>query len=131
MEITYVIKTKIKSQIHNLELLDNIVQHIKIIQLNITFLIFKWSKVPTVALWVKDLIFSLWGCRFDPWPHSILKDLAVWQALASITDVAQIQCCCGCGIGLQLQLRFDPLPWNFHSATYEAIKRNKFFKLKN
>ena len=33
-----------------------------------------------------------------------VKDLALMQAVAEVTDVAQIWCCCGCGIGRWLQL---------------------------
>ena len=37
-----------------------------------------------------------------------VKDRTLLQAVAWITDVAQIRCCCGCGVGRQLQLQFDP-----------------------
>ena len=35
-----------------------------------------WSEitdwdVPIVTQWVKDPTLSLWGCRFNPWPHSV------------------------------------------------------------
>ena len=33
-----------------------------------------------------------------------VKDLALLQAAAYVTDAAQIHCCCGCGVGLQQQL---------------------------
>ena len=33
-----------------------------------------------------------------------VKDLALLQVAAQVTDAAQIQCCCGYGVGLQLQL---------------------------
>ena len=33
-----------------------------------------------------------------------VKDLALLQAVAEVTDMAWIQCCCSCGIGLQPQL---------------------------
>ena len=34
-----------------------------------------------------------------------VKDLALPQAVAQVTDVAQVWCCCACGIGLQLQVQ--------------------------
>ena len=37
-----------------------------------------------------------------------VKDPALPQAVAEVTDVARIWHCSGCGIGLQLQLQFDP-----------------------
>ena len=37
-----------------------------------------------------------------------VKDAALWQAAAQISDVALIWCCCGCGVGQQLQLRLVP-----------------------
>ena len=37
-----------------------------------------------------------------------VKDPELLQAVAQVTDVAQIWCCCGCGISRQLQLRFNP-----------------------
>ena len=50
-----------------------------------------------MAQWVKDILFSLWGCRFDPWPCSVGYGSSV--AVSCVASVAtQIQCCCGCGI---------------------------------
>ena len=37
-----------------------------------------------------------------------VKDLTLLQAMAWVTDGAQIPCCCDCGIGLQLQFWLDP-----------------------
>ena len=31
----------------------------------------KKSQVPVLAQQVKNLILSLYGCRFDPWPHTV------------------------------------------------------------
>ena len=53
-------------------------------------------------MWVRSLaLLSEW-----------VRDLALLQAAAKVTDAAWIWHCCG--IGLQLQLRFDPYPRNFH-----------------
>ena len=41
-----------------------------------------------------------------PGPAQWVKDLALLQAAAQVTDVARIPC--GCGVGWQLQLRFHP-----------------------
>ena len=43
-----------------------------------------------------------------------VKDPALPQASAQVTDVAWIWHWCGCGIGRQLQLQFNPQPGNFH-----------------
>ena len=43
-----------------------------------------------------------------------IKDPALLQAAAEVTDVAQMGCCHGCGIGQELQLRYDPWPGNVH-----------------
>ena len=37
-----------------------------------------------------------------------VKDLALPQAAAQVTDAARIWHCCGCGAGWQLQLQLDP-----------------------
>ena len=37
-----------------------------------------------------------------------VKDLALPQAMAKGSDVAQIPCGCGCDCGWQLQLQLDP-----------------------
>ena len=54
-----------------------------------------------------------------------IKDPALPQAAAQVSDAALIQYCWGCGTGWQLQLRFDPWPKNVHYATGEAIKRKE------
>ena len=53
-----------------------------------------------------------------------VKDLALMQGAAQISDVAQILqcCCCVCGIGQQLQLRLDPLAWEPPYAAGAALK---------
>ena len=43
-----------------------------------------------------------------------VKDLALPQAVAYVTDAAWIWSCYGYSIGWQLQLWFDPWPGNFH-----------------
>ena len=37
-----------------------------------------------------------------------VKDPAMLQAAAQVTDMPWIQCFFGCGVGLQLQLQFNP-----------------------
>ena len=37
-----------------------------------------------------------------------VKDLALPQAKAQVTDAAWILHCCGCGVGWQVQLQFNP-----------------------
>jgi len=41
-----------------------------------------WSS--SVARWVKDLTFSLWGCGFDPWFAQGVKDLTFPQAVTKL-----------------------------------------------
>ena len=69
---------------------------------------------------MQDLEFPLWlsGLRTQhclcedtgsvPGLTQQVKDPALHQAVAEVTNAAQIQCCHGCGVSLQLQLLFDP-----------------------
>ena len=56
-----------------------------------------------------------------------VKDPALPQASAQVTEAARIWCCCGCCVGRQLQLQFDPQPGNFHLpyAVGAALKKKK------
>ena len=55
------------------------------------------SGVPDVAQWVTNpnSVHDDMGLILTQW----LKDLALLQAAAYVTNVAGIQCYCGCGIG--------------------------------
>ena len=48
--------------------------------------------------------------NLDQW----VKDPALMQAVAWVTDAARIPCYYGCGVGQQVQLQFNLLPGNFH-----------------
>ena len=54
-----------------------------------------------------------------------VKDPALPQAAAQVSDMALFWCCCGCAIGWQLQLRFDPQAGNFPDTKGMALKRKK------
>ena len=43
-----------------------------------------------------------WGCKFNPWPHSQVKDPAWLWAVVWVANAARIWCCCGCGVGQRL-----------------------------
>ena len=43
-----------------------------------------------------------------------VKDLALPQALALVTDAARIRCCHGYSTGWQLRLQFDAKPGSLH-----------------
>ena len=76
--------------------------------------------VSIVAHQVKDPVLFLWGCGFNPWPHSV--GLAFPQPVAKVTEVAWIWCCCGCGV----DHNSTPV-WSlaFHIATGVGVKRKK------
>ena len=53
------------------------------------------------------------------------KDPVLPQAVAYVSDVAQIPHCCGHGAGQQLQLQISPLAWELPYATGEVLKKGK------
>ena len=61
-------------------------------------------RVPTVAQQVRNPTSIREDVGSIPGLAQWAKDLALLQAAAWVTDVAQICCCYGCGIGWQLQL---------------------------
>ena len=54
--------------------------------------------------WVKNLTSNHEDVGLIPDLAQWVEDLALPQAVAQVTDVAQIWHCCGCGVGQQLQL---------------------------
>ena len=49
-----------------------------------------------------------------------VKDLALPQAVAQVSDVTWLWHCCGCDVGRQLQLQFDPQLGNFHMPQVQS-----------
>ena len=47
--------------------------------------------VPIVVQWVKNLTWCPWGCRFDPWPHSVGYGSGIVTAAAGVTAMAWVQ----------------------------------------
>ena len=70
--------------------------------------------VPVVAQRVKNLSSIHEDVGSVPGLVQWVKDLALPQAAAQVTDAAQTWRGCGYGVGRQLQLGFDPWPMNFH-----------------
>ena len=60
--------------------------------------------VPIMVQWVKDPTSIHEDVGSIPGLAERVKDLVLMQAVAQVTDVAQIWRCCDCGVGLQLQL---------------------------
>ena len=56
-----------------------------------------------------------------------IKDPALLQAVARVTDVAQIWHCCGCDVGQQLQVTapIRPLAWELPCAMDVALGEKK------
>ena len=67
-------------------------------------------RIPIVVQWVNNLTSILEDAGSIPGLTQCVKGLALLQAAAHVTDVAQICHCCGCCVGQQLQLLFDPQP---------------------
>ena len=62
-----------------------------------------------MAQWFKSLtqVSMRMGGLIPAFPQ-LVKDSALPQAAASVTDAVWIRCCHGCGVGRQVQLQFDP-----------------------
>ena len=82
-------------------------------------------RVPIVAQQVKNLTSIHEDVCSIPGLTQWVKNQALPQAEAQVTDVAQIWCGCGCGCGQQLQLRFNPQPGNFHMLQVQPKKEKK------
>ena len=54
-----------------------------------------------------------------------VKDPALPQAAAQITDMAWISCCCDCGCGQKLHLQFNPWPRNLISCRCSPKKKKE------
>ena len=73
----------------------------------------EWG-APVVTQWVKDPILCLWGCGFNPWPHSVSSGSVVAASCRVShrcgwdTVLQWLRC------RLQLQLQVDPYPGNVH-----------------
>ena len=67
-----------------------------------------WVGVPIVAQWVKNSASIHEDVGSIPCLSQWLKDLALLQGMALVTDAAQIWLFCGCGVGWQLHLGFMP-----------------------
>ena len=61
--------------------------------------------VPVVAQWVKNRHGVCEDVGSSPGYSQWVKDLVLPQAVALVTDVAQVPCCRGCGGGWQRQLQ--------------------------
>ena len=64
--------------------------------------------VPTLTQQIKNPTSIQEDVGLIPTLTQWVKDLALPQAAAQITDAAQIPHCCSYGVGWQLQLQFDP-----------------------
>ena len=82
------------------------------------------KKIPIVAQRVKDLRLFSEDVGSIPGLVQRVKDLALPQAVAHVTDVNGIRCCCGCGLGLTCSSDSTP-GLGTYIIVGTAIKRKK------
>ena len=71
--------------------------------------------------WVENLTNIHEEADLFPGLIQWVRDLVLIQAVAKVTDEAQVLCCCGYDVGTQLQLN-STLAWELKYATGVALK---------
>ena len=99
------------------------------VHLALNFKIFKQA-VPVVAQWVTNTANIHEDVGSMPGLAQRVKDLALPQVVAQVTDAAQIQCC-GCVVDWQLQPRFDLYSGSICLRCATPPKKNKSKKYSN
>ena len=88
---------------------------------------FRVLGVPLVVQWVKNPTSIHENVSLIPSFPQWVQDLALPQAVAQVTGVAQIPhgSCRGYGVGWQLQLQSNPQPGNFNMPLCSPIREKK------
>ena len=79
-----------------------------------------------MAKWVKVLMFSLWGCGFDPWPCSVGKGANIAYKLWHISQMwFGSSVACGCGVGCSCSSSLTPGPGTYICCRCSCEKKKK------